>query len=151
MRPSSVIVSHCPRFPRFLIGVGSGIGICVAPIYAAEIAPSTISGNIGSLLLLPLPVTRHLCFVAGVLTQLGIVLGIMSTQIVGFRYSTPTEWRFVLFLSSAISCVQFVTGYMIVESPAWLGMQNRSEEKKTVSERIWRANATRATRRFLLW
>ncbi|EKM82840.1 hypothetical protein AGABI1DRAFT_97790 [Agaricus bisporus var. burnettii JB137-S8] len=93
-------------FGRFLIGVGSGIGV---------------------------------------LTQLGIVLGIMSTQIVGFRYSTPTEWRFVLFLSSAISCVQFVTGYMIVESPAWLGMQNRSEEKKTVSERIWRANSTRAT------
>jgi hypothetical protein len=98
-----------------------------------------------------LRVIRGLCCDAGVLTQLGIVLGIMSTQIVGFRYSTPTEWRFVLFLSSVIGCVQLVTGYLVVESPAWLGVQNRSEEKKAVSRRLWRASATRTTRGFLLW
>lgn len=142
---------HCPILSRFLIGVGSGIGICVAPIYAAEIAPSTISGNIGSLLLYFLLVMHDLCFIAGVLTQLGIVLGIMSTQIVGFRYSMPNEWRYVFFLSSAIGCIQLVTGYLVAESPAWLGAQNRSEEKKVVSRRLWRASANRTTRGFLPW
>lgn len=32
---------------RFLIGFGSGIGLCVGPIFLAEIAPTKISGNIG--------------------------------------------------------------------------------------------------------
>jgi MFS family permease len=38
---------------RFLIGVGSGVGICVGPIYIAEIAPSEISGTVGMLFMLP--------------------------------------------------------------------------------------------------
>lgn len=34
---------------RFLVGVGSGVGLCVAPIYISEIAPSRISGTVGTL------------------------------------------------------------------------------------------------------
>ncbi|KXN90498.1 hypothetical protein AN958_04170 [Leucoagaricus sp. SymC.cos] len=106
-------------FGRFLVGFGSGIGICVGPIYVAEIAPSKISGNVG------------------VLTQLGIVLGIMITQIVGFRFATPTEWRLVLFLSSLTGILQFIASYLVVETPTWLRIKGLSEESLTVSTRLW--------------
>jgi len=32
---------------RFLIGIGSGLGLCVGPIFLAEIAPTSISGSVG--------------------------------------------------------------------------------------------------------
>ncbi|KAJ7074334.1 general substrate transporter [Mycena amicta] len=104
---------------RLLTGIGAGIGICVAPLYLSEIAPSKISGNVG------------------VLTQLGIVLGIMITQAVGLRFATPTQWRYVLFLSSAISLAQFFFSQAMVESPAWLGSKGHVELKKTAAVKLW--------------
>jgi hypothetical protein len=32
---------------RLVIGIGSGVGLCVGPIYLAEITPSRIRGKIG--------------------------------------------------------------------------------------------------------
>ncbi|CAK5279489.1 unnamed protein product [Mycena citricolor] len=95
---------------RFLVGIGSGIGICLGPIYLAEIAPSGISGSVG------------------VLTQLGIVLGIMITQCVGLRFATPTEWRSVLFLSFAASVAQLFLASLMVDSPSWLGSKASVED-----------------------
>ncbi|KAJ7684726.1 general substrate transporter [Mycena polygramma] len=100
---------------RFLVGIASGIGLCVGPIYLSEIAPSKISGNVG------------------VLTQLGIVLGIMVTQAIGLRFATPTQWRTVLFLSALLSSAQFFLSSVMVESPAWL----TGEPKKEVARRLW--------------
>ncbi|KAF7338630.1 25S rRNA adenine-N(1) methyltransferase [Mycena venus] len=104
---------------RLLVGVGSGIGLCVGPIYLSEIAPSKISGSVG------------------VLTQLGIVLGIMITQAIGLRFATPTQWRSVLFLSAAGSVAQFFLSGLMVESPAWLGGKGHVEQKKTVARKLW--------------
>ncbi|KAJ7871495.1 general substrate transporter [Mycena olivaceomarginata] len=104
---------------RLLVGVGSGIGLCVGPIYLSEIAPSKISGNVG------------------VLTQLGIVLGIMITQAIGLRFATPTQWRSVLFLSAAGSVAQFFLSGLVVESPAWLGGKGQVEPRKAVARKLW--------------
>ncbi|KAJ7470350.1 general substrate transporter [Mycena latifolia] len=104
---------------RFLVGVGSGIGLCVGPVYLAEIAPSKISGNVG------------------VLTQLGIVLGIFFTNAIGLRFATPTQWRSVLFISFAASVAQFFLSSLMVESPAWLGGKGFVEPKKAVARRLW--------------
>ncbi|KAJ7236728.1 general substrate transporter [Mycena haematopus] len=104
---------------RLLVGVGSGIGLCVGPIYLAEIAPSKISGNVG------------------VLTQLGIVLGIMITQAIGLRFATPTQWRSVLFVSAAGSAAQFFLSGLVVESPAWLGGKGQVEPRKAVARKLW--------------
>ncbi|KAJ6547138.1 general substrate transporter [Mycena capillaripes] len=104
---------------RLLVGVGSGIGLCVGPIYLSEIAPSKISGNVG------------------VLTQLGIVLGIMITQAIGLRFATPTQWRTVLFFSAAGSVAQFFLSSVMVESPAWLGGKGQVEPKKVVARKLW--------------
>ncbi|KAJ7771781.1 general substrate transporter [Mycena metata] len=104
---------------RILVGFGSGVGLAVSPVYLSEIAPSKISGNVG------------------VLTQLGIVLGIMITQAIGLRFATPTQWRSVLFFSAATAVAQFFLSALMVESPAWLGAKGHVEPKKTASRRLW--------------
>ncbi|KII88903.1 hypothetical protein PLICRDRAFT_40541 [Plicaturopsis crispa FD-325 SS-3] len=104
---------------RFLVGVGAGIGICVGPIYLSEIAPESIKGNVG------------------VLTQLGIVLGIMITQAMGLRLATPHQWRLVLLFSTALSVAQFFVSPFAVESPAWFDRKGRPDDRKTSARRLW--------------
>jgi len=104
---------------RFLIGVASGLGICVGPIYLAEIAPSNISGTVG------------------VLTQIAIVLGIMFTQVAGITLATPSTWRFVFLISFIISVLQFLFSSVIVESPTWLFNQSLMDEHKRAVTKIW--------------
>ncbi|KAG6874320.1 hypothetical protein C0995_001545 [Termitomyces sp. Mi166 len=111
-------------FGRFVIGLGSGIGICLAPIFLSEIAPSSIRGNVG------------------VLTQLGIVLGIMLTQAMGLHLATPTEWRAVLYFSFAVSGVQALLSSFASESPAWLGFNGRQDEKRDVYNKLWHPEAS---------
>ncbi|KAH9048523.1 general substrate transporter [Lactarius hengduanensis] len=95
---------------RFLIGCGAGLGLCTVPIFLAEIAPPNIRGSVG------------------VLNQLGIVTGIMITQLLGLRMATPTLWRFVLLFSSFASIVQLCLGQFIVETPVWLKQQGRADD-----------------------
>jgi MFS family permease len=73
----------------------------------------------------------------GVLTQLGIVLGIFFTNAIGLRFATPTQWRSVLFVSFAASVIQFFLSSLMVESPAWLGGKGFVEPKKVVARRLW--------------
>jgi len=105
-------------FGRFLVGMGSGIGLCLGPVYLAEITPSAVSGNVG------------------VLTQLAIVLGIMITQSMGLHLASPTEWRVVLFFSFVLSTFQIIFSVFIVESPIWLGSNGRRDEQKAVVKRL---------------
>ncbi|KAH7877804.1 general substrate transporter [Lentinula edodes] len=110
---------------RFLTGIGSGIGICLAPLYIAEVAPKSIASTLG------------------VLTQLGIVLGIFFTQLLGVYFSSPdagpNAWRLVLFFSFAVALIQvFMTGFM-VESPRYLRSKSlrAGEEARAIERRIW--------------
>jgi MFS transporter, SP family, solute carrier family 2 (facilitated glucose transporter), member 3 len=73
----------------------------------------------------------------GVLTQLGIVLGIMITQAMGLRLASPTEWRIVLFFSFVLSAAQVLFSLFVVESPAWLGGNGKLGEKKAATKRLW--------------
>ncbi|KAF7311635.1 25S rRNA adenine-N(1) methyltransferase [Mycena kentingensis (nom. inval.)] len=114
-------------FGRLLVGLGSGIGLCAVPIYLAEIAPPSIAGRVG------------------VLNQLGIVVGIMVTQAVGLRFATPSQWRYVLFMSSALSLGQFFVSSAMVESPAYLASKGLLEQKKAAAARIWKTSASPAS------
>ncbi|KAG9318338.1 general substrate transporter [Chiua virens] len=107
------------RLASFLVGVAAGIGICVGPIYLSEIAPPDIKGSLG------------------VLTQLAIVIGIMASQAIGFTLATPTHWRLVLFLSSALSVIQFLLAPPIVESPAYLLRHALIAERKAAIQSLW--------------
>ncbi|KAI9567252.1 general substrate transporter [Boletus coccyginus] len=104
---------------RFLVGVAAGIGICVGPIYLSEIAPPEIKWRLG------------------VLTQLAIVVGIMVTQIMGFGLATPTQWRLVLLISSAISGTKYLLAPAIAESPAYLFRKGLTVERKAVIRSLW--------------
>ncbi|KAG6820801.1 hypothetical protein H0H93_011566, partial [Arthromyces matolae] len=104
---------------RFIIGLGSGVGICVSPVFLSEIAPSSISGTVG------------------VLTQFGIVLGIMTTQAMGLRFATPTQWRVVFFFSFLLSAGHILLSYIAAESPVWLGNRGRQDDRKHVCNKLW--------------
>lgn len=63
----------------------------------------------------------------------------MLTQALGLRFSSPTQWRLVLFLSSSLSLIQLITTLFAVESPAYL--RGSSEEERTkVCARLWGAD-----------
>ena len=122
-----------------MIGIGSGLGLCVGPIYLAEIAPSSISGTVGPSLFIILTgqFFNREHWHLGVFTQLAIVLGIMLTQVAGITLATPSTWRFVFFISFILSTLQFLLGSMIVESPTWLLNQSRLEDHKRTVRRLW--------------
>ena len=108
----------------------------MGPVYLAEIAPPKISGSLGMLIHLSVYcLYSSLC--KGVLTQLGIVFGIMITQALGLRFATPTQWRLVLFISCALSVAQFLVSPLMLESPAWLGGHGHADAKQRVTQRIW--------------
>ena len=102
-----------------LIGMGAGIGVCVGPVFIGEIAPLRIKGS------------------TGVLFQLSIVFGILSTQALGLAFATPSRWRLVLLISTLLSGLQILFGTSMVESPAWLTANGRSQEAETVRTRLW--------------
>ncbi|KAF4622587.1 hypothetical protein D9613_009239 [Agrocybe pediades] len=136
---------------RFLIGVASGLGLCVTPIYLSEISPEKISGKIGeSLFLLEPLVFLTDCSNAGMFTQLSIVIGIMVTEVVGLglvgpsktqsllnfssaSISPPSTWRYVFLPSSALSALQLLVSITIVESPIFL-LKSRTQSEDEIPD-----------------
>jgi hypothetical protein len=59
---------------------------------------------------------------------MGVVLGIMFTQIAGFGLATPKLWRLVLLVSSGLAIFQIMYSPFVCESPVWLRMKGRSNE-----------------------
>ncbi|KAF9052782.1 general substrate transporter [Panaeolus papilionaceus] len=122
----ALIMAVGPSLPyllvgRFLTGVGSGLAMCVTPIYLADIAP---------------PAMRHSL---GIFTQLATVFGIMFTQLAGLNFAYPSVWRLVFVLSAILSLVQFLSSPAIVESPAWLKSQNQLHEYTAAAKRLWKS------------
>ncbi|KAL0947270.1 hypothetical protein HGRIS_013392 [Hohenbuehelia grisea] len=104
---------------RTIVGAGSGIGICVAPLYLAEIAPKKIAGGVG------------------VLTQLSIVFGIMITQLLGLLLAAPSTWRLVILVSTALAAVQLFVSPLAPESPAVLAARGRLDVRNQVARALW--------------
>ncbi|THH04819.1 hypothetical protein EW145_g5246 [Phellinidium pouzarii] len=104
---------------RMLIGLGVGIGVCVGPVFLGELAPPTSKGSVG------------------VLFQLAIVFGILSTQLVGMALAEPWLWRFVLLSSSTLAVLQLGISVGVPESPAWLSGNGRAEEAQRVRDNLW--------------
>jgi CCR4-NOT transcription complex subunit 1 len=61
----------------------------------------------------------------------------MLTQVAGITLATPSNWRFVFFISFTLSALQFLSSPMIVESPTWLFNQSRLEEHKHAVRTLW--------------
>jgi SP family facilitated glucose transporter-like MFS transporter 3 len=110
------------RRPRFLIGIGAGLGLCVIPPFLSEISPPKIRDAVG------------------ILNQLAVVIGILVTQVLGFYFARPGSWRTVFVVATGLSVLQFILGTRMVESPAWLAANDRRTEAKAVSARLWRTS-----------
>ncbi|KAF9332982.1 hypothetical protein BG006_004111 [Podila minutissima] len=90
---------------RFLIGVGCGAVTVIVPMYLAEVSPPELRGTLG------------------VMNQLGIVLGILFSQVLGLYFSTATGWRVILMTGVGLSLLQVVLLPLCVESPRYLALQ----------------------------
>jgi MFS family permease len=74
----------------------------------------------------------------GVFTQLSIVVGIMITQLIGFKLATPTAWRYVLLLSGLAAIFQFLISPTMIESPVWAVRNGDPQSGKTYYQRLWK-------------
>ncbi|CAB4423916.1 unnamed protein product [Rhizophagus irregularis] len=87
---------------RMIVGIGCGVTSVVVPMYLAEISPAEYRGAFG------------------VMNQLGIVIGILFSQIQGLYLSNVPGWRIILLSASAMSIIQFIFLGFSVESPKYL-------------------------------
>ncbi|KAG0318524.1 hypothetical protein BGZ99_005621 [Dissophora globulifera] len=58
-----------------------------------------------------------------VMNQLGIVVGILFSQVLGLYFSTPSGWRIILLTGAAIALLQLFLLPFCVESPRYLALQ----------------------------
>ncbi|KAF9163336.1 hypothetical protein DFQ26_002692 [Actinomortierella ambigua] len=86
-------------FGRFLIGIGCGNFTVIVPLYLAEISPPDLRGT------------------------LGIVVGILFSQVLGLYLSTSTGWRVILLAGAALSVLQLLMLPFCVESPRYMALQ----------------------------
>lgn len=59
----------------------------------------------------------------GAMTQLGVVVGILFSQVLGLYFSTPTGWRIILLTGAVLSILQVFLLPFCVESPRYLALQ----------------------------
>ena len=84
------------------------------------------------------PVPLHIYLITGVFTQFSIVVGIMITQLIGFKLATPTAWRYVLFLSGLTAVGQFLISPTMVESPVWAIRNGDPQSGKVYHQKLWK-------------
>ncbi|KAK9284912.1 hypothetical protein L1049_024093 [Liquidambar formosana] len=102
---------------RLLAGLGIGFGVMIAPVYIAEISPTTSRGFLTSF--------------PEVFINLGILLGYVSN----YAFSglpVHISWRIMLAVGILPSVFIGFALFIIPESPRWLVMQNRVEEARSV-------------------
>ncbi|XP_078410076.1 solute carrier family 2, facilitated glucose transporter member 11b isoform X3 [Cetorhinus maximus] len=98
---------------RFLVGLHSGVGLCVQPMYLGEIAPKALRGTIS------------------MGTSVFITAGILIGQVMGQRELLGGEEYWPILLSS--SCIPAILQLLLLpwfpESPRYLFIDKREEMK----------------------
>ncbi|KAA6335955.1 D-xylose-proton symporter [termite gut metagenome] len=132
------MVQHISWFIFFRIigGVGIGIASNLSPMYIAEISPTNVRGRFVSL------------------SQLTIVLGILSAQVVNWLIADPVVpgedimaswngqwgWRWMFWAGAIPAILFFVSVFFIPESPRWLASRQRYDKATNILARIGGAN-----------
>lgn len=98
---------------RFLIGINCGFATTVSPTYVSEVAPIRLRGAFGTV------------------NQLAVALGLVGSQILGIDMLLGSDngWPWLLGLSVIPSAVQCVMLPLAPESPRYLLLALRDEEK----------------------
>jgi sugar porter (SP) family MFS transporter len=105
---------------RFLAGTGVGIASMLSPMYIAEVSPAHLRGRMVAV------------------NQLTIVTGILVTNLVNYalRNQGPDAWRWMFGLGVIPSLLFFLGALWLPESPRWLVKAGRSDDARTVLNRI---------------
>jgi MFS family permease len=90
-----------------IVGAGVGVAAVAAPLYAAELAPTSLRGR----------------FVSAY--QLAITVGIFLAYLVDGWLSKSDSWRLMLGASAVPGLLLFVVALVAPESPRWLMKMNR--------------------------
>ncbi|XP_044282133.1 solute carrier family 2, facilitated glucose transporter member 11-like [Varanus komodoensis] len=100
---------------RFLIGVNTGIGLCVQPLYIGEAAPKRLRGAMA------------------MGSSIFLTVGILAGQVVGLRelLGRPTYWHFLLSSCCIPAFAQLFTLPWFPESPRFL-LLDRGDELKCI-------------------
>uniref|UniRef100_A0ACD5XD30 Uncharacterized protein n=1 Tax=Avena sativa TaxID=4498 RepID=A0ACD5XD30_AVESA len=105
---------------RFVAGVGVGYALMIAPVYTAEVAPTSARGLLTSF--------------PEVFINTGVLLGYISNYAF---HSLPVHisWR-AMFLAGAVPPVFLAVGVLAMpESPRWLVMQGRIGDARRVLQK----------------
>ncbi len=95
---------------RLIVGAGVGVAGVAAPLYTAELAPTTLRGR----------------FVSAY--QLAITAGIFLAYLVDGWLSKGDAWRWMLGASAVPGLLLFVVALAAPESPRWLMKMGRRSE-----------------------
>ncbi|EEE58504.1 polyol transporter 5 [Oryza sativa Japonica Group] len=116
LAPSYAIV----MLGRFVAGVGVGYALMIAPVYTAEVAPTSARGLLTSF--------------PEVFINAGVLLGYVS-NFAFYRLPLHIGWR-VMFLVGAVPPAFLAVGVLAMpESPRWLVMQGRIGDARRVLEK----------------
>ncbi|KAI8374272.1 general substrate transporter [Radiomyces spectabilis] len=105
-------------FGRIFCGLSCGLGSVATPTYNGEISTTRGRGTIGTL------------------NQLFIVIGILSSNLVGLVLATVPMWRVSYALVILPALLQMVMMPFCVESPRYLISKNRIDEAKNALQRL---------------
>jgi MFS family permease len=116
---------------RIVTGIGTGCGLVLAPLYAAELSPAKVRGRLVSL--------------AEILINVGILLGYVAGFIFAHTLDESLAWRMMLGVGAVPAFVLAGVSIWLPESPRWLlgramklrsraGQHDRLEE----GDRRWR-------------
>lgn len=89
---------------RFVVGLSSGLITGIVPMYLLELAPASLKGAMG------------------VLCPVGLTLGVLIGQFMGFSWvlGTPNTWHYLLAFYGVLILLCSVTVPFIPESPKYL-------------------------------
>lgn len=103
---------------RLIVGAGVGVAAVAAPLYAAELAPTTLRGR----------------FVSAY--QLAITAGIFLAYLVDGWLSQGDAWRWMLGASAVPGLLLFTVALVAPESPRWLMKMGRRSEAAAQLQKI---------------
>jgi sugar porter (SP) family MFS transporter len=103
---------------RLIVGAGVGVAAVAAPLYAAELAPTSLRGR----------------FVSAY--QLAITVGIFLAYLVDGWLSKSDAWRLMLGAAALPGLLLFAVALVAPESPRWLMKVGRREEAGAVMRKV---------------
>eukprot|EP01084_Bolivina_argentea_P001242 2289_1 len=102
-------------FGRILLGIASGIGLLIAPLYTAELSPPSIRGK--------------LVTIAEISINVGILFGYFIAWTFTGLNNDDIAWRVMISFGIIPAIVLFIGMLIMPESPRWLienGMENKA-------------------------